>query len=104
VTCLHDEDGDYYMGKWSSQFNLGDNPNPNATIFFELGYVDWDDFDSPFITLATATATVQELMEILHINLEPSIRQLKKIGCQLNSMQFQNHQYHCWLFSELECF
>ena len=64
VTCLHDEDGDYYMGKWSSQFNLGDKPNPNATIFFELGYVaDWDDFDSPFITLATATTTVQELID-----------------------------------------
>lgn len=63
VTCLHDEDGDYYMGEWSSQFNLKDNPNLNAAVFFELGYVNWDDFDSPFITLATATATVQELID-----------------------------------------
>ncbi len=63
VTCLHDEDGDYYMGKWSSQFNLGDNPNTTKTVFFELGYVDWDDFDSPFITLATASASVQDLID-----------------------------------------
>lgn len=68
VTCLHDEDGDYYMGKWSSQFNLGDNPDTTKTVFFELGYIaDWDDFDSPFITLATASATISELNADKHI-------------------------------------
>lgn len=63
VNCLHDEDGDYYMSEWSSQFNLGDNPDTTKTVFFELGYVNWDDFDSPFITLATANATVQDLID-----------------------------------------
>ena len=63
VTCLKDEDGEYSMGKWSSQFNLGDNPNPNAMVFFELGYVDWDDPEAPFITLATANATIQHLID-----------------------------------------
>ena len=61
VTCLRDENGTYPMGIWSSQFNLGDNPNLKSVVFFELGYVNWYDDTSPFITLATANATIQDL-------------------------------------------
>ena len=61
VVCLRDDDGTYEMGDWSSQFNLGDDPNTSSTIFFELGYVDWDDDTAPFVTMATATATIQWL-------------------------------------------
>ena len=51
------------MGEWSSQFNLGDNPDTTKTVFFELGYVaDWDDFDSPFITLATVSAILLSIV------------------------------------------
>lgn len=63
MTCLHDDDGDWYMGEWSSQFNLGENPNTSATVFFELGYVDLNDDTAPFITLATANASVQSLID-----------------------------------------
>lgn len=63
VVCLKDDDDDWYMSEWSSQFNLGDNPNSTASVFFELGYVDWNDDTAPFITLATATASVQDLID-----------------------------------------
>ena len=61
--CLKDEDGEYPMGRYSYQFDLGDNPNSATVIFFELGHIaDWDDLDSPFITLATASDTIGNLI------------------------------------------
>lgn len=69
-TCLKDEDGEYSMevGTFGSQFNLGDNPNSAVMVFFELGHVaDWDDLDSPFVTLAYAGATITALDAEKHI-------------------------------------
>ena len=64
VTCLKDEDGEYSMGKRSSQFNLGNKPDTSMAVIFELGYVaDWDDESSSFITLATAQSTIGELID-----------------------------------------
>ena len=63
VVCLKDEDGDWEMPEWSSQFNLGDNPNLNHIVFFELGYTDWDDPTAPFVTIATASASIQQLID-----------------------------------------
>lgn len=65
VVCLRYNDDTYEMGDWSSQFNLGDDPASDARIFFELGYVEnWDDYDNiSFVTLAVASATIQELVD-----------------------------------------
>ena len=68
VTCLKDEDGEYPMGEYSSQFDMGDDPKNSMMVIFELGYVaDWDDESSPFIALATAQSTYGQLDSEKHI-------------------------------------
>ena len=58
--CLQDEDGWYGMPKWSSQFNMEENPDNDMAVIFELGYIDWDSTD-PFVTLAVAESTYGQL-------------------------------------------
>ena len=66
VVYLRDEDGWYGMGEWSSQFDMGENPDDSEVIVFELGYVDWDDDTAPFIPLATAESTYGQLYSDKH--------------------------------------
>ena len=65
--CLRDDEGWYGMPEYSSQFDMGNNPDDNMMVIFELGYIDWDDESSPFITLATAESTYGQLNSEKHI-------------------------------------
>lgn len=51
--------------EWN-QFLLGDAPNGAAKVTMEVGYVDLDDWFSVFVPLASATATVGQLMDADH--------------------------------------
>jgi len=69
VVCLQGPDGEpWEMPRFSSQFNMGENPDNSMTVIFELGYVsDWDDESSPFMALATTQLTYGQLDSEKHI-------------------------------------